>query len=78
MDLALLQKLKVLALLEMNHKAWQDTSRFQKGEKSKLCKLIQAKFDSQTPEQITEEFNEIVADKLFYVGAPLDKYAILR
>ena len=78
MDLALLQKLKVLALLEMNHKAWQDTTRFQRGEKSKLCKLIQAKFDSQTPEAITAEFNEITNEKLFYVGAPLDKYAILR
>jgi len=62
----------------MHHPCWQDTTRFQRGEKSKLCKLIQAKFDSQTPEQIAEEFNEIVADKLFYVGAPLDKYPILR
>ena len=78
MNLELLQKLKVLALLEMNHKAWQDTSRFQRGEKSKLIKLIQAKFDSMTPEAIAQEFDETVADKLFHVGAQLDRYPILR
>ena len=78
MDLALLQKLKVLALIEMHHPCWQDTTRFQRGEKSKLCRIIQSKFDSQTVESIEAEFNETVADKLFYVGAPLDKYAILR
>ena len=78
MDLALLQKLKILALIEMHHPCWQDTTRFQRGEKSKLCRIIQAKFDSQSPESIEAEFNETVSDKLFYVGAPLDKYPILR
>jgi hypothetical protein len=78
MNLELLQKLKVLALLEMHHAAWTDTTRFQRGEKSKLCKLIQAKFDNMTADQITQEFNDTVNDKLFQSGAALDKYPILR
>jgi hypothetical protein len=78
MNLELLQKLKVLALLEMHHAAWTDTTRFQRGEKSKLCRIIQAKFDSMTPEAITAEFNDTVNETLFQSGAALDKYPILR
>ena len=78
MNAELLQRLKVLALLEMNHAAWQDTSRFQRGEKSKLIKIIQGKFDTMTPDEIETEFNEAVNDKLFYNGAALDRYPILR
>ncbi len=78
MNLELLQKLKVLALLEMHHSAWQDTSRFQRGEKSKLCRIIQAKFDSMTADQITQEFNETVNEPLFQSRAALDKYPVLR
>ena len=78
MNAELLQRLKVLALLEMHHAAWQDTSRFQRGEKAKLIRIIQGKFDTMTPEEITSEFNEAVSDKLFYNGAALDKYPIFR
>ena len=78
MDFELLQRLKVLALLEMHHAAWQDTSRFQRGEKAKLIRIIQGKFDTMTPEEITQEFNVVVSDKLFYNGAALDRYPIFR
>ena len=78
MNQELLQRLKVLALLEMHHAAWTDTSRFQRGEKAKLIRIIQGKFDTMTPEEIESEFNEAVSDKLFYNGAALDKYPIFR
>ena len=78
MNTELLQRLKVLALLEMHHAAWTDTSRFQRGEKAKLIRIIQGKFDTMTPEEIESEFNMVVSDKLFYNGAALDKYPIFR
>ena len=78
MNAELLQRLKVLALLEMHHAAWTDTSRFQRGEKTKLIRIIQGKFETMSPEEITQEFNETVSDKLFYNGAALDRYPIFR
>ena len=78
MNAELLQRLKVLALLEMNHAAWQDTSRFQRGEKAKLIRIIQGKFETLTPEEITQEFNQTVNETMFYNGAALDKYPIFR
>ena len=78
MNTELLQRLKVLALLEMHHAAWTDTTRFQRGEKAKLCKIIQGKFETMTPEEIESEFNETVNETMFYNGAALDKYPIFR
>ncbi len=62
----------------MRHSPWTDTSRFLKGEKSKLVALIQLKFDTLSADEITAEFNEIVHEKLFHNGAPIDTYPVSR
>ena len=71
-----LEQLKVICLLDMHHSPWTDTSRFQMGERSKLISLMKSKFESLTAEQITAEFNEIVSEKLFHNGAPLETYPV--
>ena len=78
MDSETLSRLKIISLMEMRHSPWTDTSQFLKGEKSKLVALIKLKFETLTAEEITAEFNEIVNEKLFYNGAPLDKYPVSR
>ena len=76
MSKEIIQNLKVICLMEMHHSPWTDTSRFQKGEKSKLVTLMKSKLDTLTTEQITAEFNTIVCEKLFHNGAAIEKYPV--
>jgi hypothetical protein len=62
--------------MDMHHSPWSDTSRFQMGEKSKLINLIKAKFETLSSEQIMDEFNVIVNEKLFYNGASVENYPV--
>ena len=78
MDSDTLSRLKIISLLEMRHSPWTDTSRFQKGEKTKLIDLIKLKYTTLTADEITAEFNEIVHEKLFHNGAPIDQYPVCR
>ena len=78
MDRETLQKLKALALVEMHHAAWQDTSRFHKGERAKLIKLIEVMYAAKSLEEIDSEFNTLVHETILCNGAPLDRIPVLR
>ena len=78
MDRETLQKLKALALVEMRHTAWQDTTRFQKGERSKLIKLIEGMYAAKSLEEIDAEFNTLVHEQILCNGAALDRIPVLR
>ena len=78
MDSETLSRLKIISLMEMRHSPWTDTSRLQRGEKTKLIDLIKLKYTTLTADEITAEFNEIVHEKLFYNGAPVDQYPACR
>ena len=78
MDSETLSRLKIISLMEMRHSPWTDTSSFLKGEKSKLVALIKLKFETLTADEITAEFNELVHEKLFHNGAPIDTYPVCR
>ena len=76
MDRETLRKLKALALVEMRHKAWEDTARFAKGERAKLIKLIEDMYATKSLEEIDADFNTLVNEQIFYNGAPLDRIPI--
>ena len=73
MEKETLQRLRILALTEMGHSPWLDTSRFQKSEKSKLINLIQTKYESMSPEQIVIDFNSLVVEKILLPGETIEK-----
>jgi hypothetical protein len=76
MERETLQRLRILALSEMGHSPWLDTSRFQKSEKSKLIHLIQSKHDTLTPEQILNDFNSLIVEKLLLPGENIEKLPV--
>ena len=78
MEKETLQRLRILALTEMGHSPWLDTSRFQKSEKSKLINLIQTKYESMTPEQIVNDFNSLVVEKILLPGETIEKLPVLN
>ena len=78
MEKETLQRLRILALSEMGHSPWLDTSRFQKSEKSKLINLIQTKYESMTPEQIVIDFNSLVVEKILMPGETIEKLPVLN
>jgi hypothetical protein len=76
MEKETLQRLRILALSEMGHSPWLDTSRFQKSEKSKLIHLIQSKHDTMTSEQILNDFNSLIVEKLLLPGENIEKLPV--
>ena len=78
MEKETLQRLRILALSEMGHSPWLDTSRFQKSEKSKLINLIQTKYESMSPEQIVIDFNSLVVEKILMPGETIEKLPVLN
>jgi len=78
MEKETLQRLRILALSEMGHSPWLDTTRFQKSEKSKLINLIQSKHDTMTPEQILNDFNTLIVEKVLQAGEGIEKLPILN
>ena len=76
MDTDTLQRLRILALTEMGHSPWLDTSRFQRSEKTKLVNLIQSKYDTLTPEQIVEQFNILIVEKILLPGEGIEKLPV--
>ena len=78
MEKETLQRLRILALTDMGHSPWLDTSRFQKSEKSKLINLIQTKYESMTPEQIVIDFNSLVVEKNLLPGETIEKLPVLN
>jgi len=76
MEKETLQRLRILALSEMGHSPWLDTSRFQKGEKSRLINLIQSKHDTLTSEQIIQDFNALIAEKVLLPGEGIEKLPV--
>ena len=78
MEKETLQRLRILALTDMGHSPWLDTSRFQKSEKSKLINLIQTKYESMSPEQIVNDFNSLVVEKILLPGETIEKLPVLN
>ncbi len=78
MEKETLQRLRILALSEMGHSPWLDTTRFQKSEKSKLINLIQSKHDTMTSEQILTDFNTLIVEKVLVPGETIEKLPILN
>ena len=78
MEKETLQRLRILALNDMGHSPWLDTSRFQKSEKSKLINLIQTKYESMSPEQIVNDFNSIGVEKILLPGETIEKLPVLN
>ncbi len=78
MEKETLQRLRILALSEMGHSPWLDTTRFQKSEKSKLINLIQSKHDTMTSEQIINDFNSLIVEKVLQPGETIEKLPILN
>ena len=76
MEKETLQRLRILALSEMGHSPWLDTSRFQKSEKTKLINLIQSKYDTMTAEEIANEFNGLIVEKLLLPGETIEKLPV--
>ena len=76
MDTDTLQRLRIIALTEMGHSPWLDTSRFQKSEKTKLVNLIQSKYDTLTSEQIVEQFNILIVEKILLPGEGIEKLPV--
>ncbi len=71
-----IHRLKVICLMDMHHNPFTDTSRFQKGEKSKLMSLMKTKLMTLSSEEITAEFNTIVSEKLFHNGSSVHNYPV--
>ena len=76
MDPEQLQRTKAVCLSEMGHLPWTDTSRFQASEKRKLINLMKLKIDTMTGEEITDEFNILVNEKILPNGANLERIPI--
>ena len=76
MERETLQRLRVIALCEMGHSPWLDTSRFQRSEKTKLVTLIQTKHATMSPEEIVREFDTLVVEKLLLPGEGIAKLPV--
>jgi hypothetical protein len=76
MDTETLQRLRILALTEMGHSPWMDTSKFQKSEKTKLVSIIQGKYDMLTSEQIIREFNTLIIENILLPGNTIEKLPV--
>ena len=76
MEKETLQRLRVIALCEMGHSPWLDTSRFQRSEKTKLVTLIQTKHATMSPEEIVAEFNALVVEKILLPGEGIAKLPV--
>ena len=76
MERETLQRLRIIALSEMGHSPWLDTSRFQKSEKTKLVNLIQAKHEALSAEEIVQEFNSLIVEKLLLPGESIEKLPV--
>ena len=76
MERETLQRLRIIALCEMGHSPWLDTSRFQKSEKTKLVNLIQAKHATMTGDNILHEFNSLIVEKLLLPGECIEKLPV--
>jgi hypothetical protein len=76
MDTETLQRLRILALTEMGHSPWMDTSKFQKSEKTKLVSIIQGKYDMLTSEQIISEFNTLIIENILLPGNTIEKLPV--
>ena len=72
-----LQRTKAICLNEMGHLPWTDTSRFQASEKRKLINLMKTKIDTMSADEILEEFNILVNEKILPNGANLERIPIL-
>ena len=71
-----LQRLRVIALCEMGHSPWLDTSRFQRSEKTKLVTLIQTKHATMSLEEIVREFDTLVVEKILLPGEGIAKLPV--
>ena len=76
MERETLQRLRIIALCEMGHSPWLDTSRFQKSEKSKLINLIQVKHATMSTDDILHEFNSLIVEKLLLPGECIEKLPV--
>ena len=76
MEFETLQRLRIICLTEMGHSPWLDTSRFQKSEKSKLCRLIQSKYDTLSSDEILKEFNILITENILLPGNPIEKLPV--
>jgi hypothetical protein len=76
MDTETLQRLRILALSEMGHSPWLDTTKFQKSEKTKLCNLIQAKYDTLSSEEIVRDFNILITEKVLVQGTSIERLPV--
>jgi len=76
MDPEILQRLRIICLIEMGHSPWLDTSRFQKSEKSKLINLIQSKYETLSQEQIITEFNTLMVERILMPGESIAKLPV--
>ena len=76
MERETLQRLRIIALTEMGHSPWLDTSRFQKSEKSKLINLIQSKHATMSADEILQEFNTLVVEKILVPGDSIEKLPV--
>ena len=76
MERETLQRLRIIALCEMGHSPWLDTSRFQKSEKTRLISLIQAKHATMSADDILQEFNSLIVEKLLLPGDSIEKLPV--
>ena len=76
MERETLQRLRIIALCEMGHSPWLDTSRFQKSEKTRLISLIQAKHASMSADDILLEFNSLIVEKILMPGDSIEKLPV--
>ena len=76
MDEYHLQRTKAVCLNEMGYVPWTDTSRFQASEKRKLINLMKLKIDTMSEEEITDEFNILVHERILPNGANLERIPI--
>ena len=76
MEKETLQRLRRIALCEMGHSPWLDTSRFQRSEKTKLVTLIQTKHATMSLEEIVREFDTLVVEKLLLPGEGIAKLPV--
>ena len=76
MEKETLQRLRIMSLVEMGHSPWLDTSRFQKGEKSRLINLIQSKHATMSADDILHEFNSLIVEKLLLPGETIEKLPV--
>lgn len=71
-----IQRLRYICLQNMGKDPFSDTTRLPPSERTRLFKAIQEKLDSMKPEEIEEEFNSFVHEKVLHNGADLDRFRI--